>query len=615
MKKLVTKIAIAAACAFGVCGGLVACGTTTSSSTSSSIVTPSAISDARAYVFALYRSESNERTSSFTRITTWAKDSETFTITWTVEVKKGSADAVKVGTPKDGKVEITVDPTTGELVEFTLTANIQSDVYADAKDSIVYNYNIPIPAKMTAKEFYEAKDGVVMSGEGVVSAIISKARNGNTSNGLYLQEATGGFYIYGMGADPDELGLKVGDKVTFVGSKSTYSDQPEVISAQVKKAGEGTLTAVDYTEKFKALTSSSDKTFMSDQNMYVEIKGVEILAQDDEVSNGYYKWKLDGKTSYTRISSSVCPLTKAEQTTFIAEHAAHVGWTADIKGVINNFSGKFYLTPCGPDAITYVSLPERSDAEAVAFEKGNLALPQTTFGDDKEFTVPLKGAGYERVAISWVSDSDAVVVSGDKVTVTLGEEAKEAKLTATLTAGEATDTKEFTLTLDAKSTDKFIPKPITAPAEGTYKFALHQANLGQYLFADGTVNSSEYLATSDKANKAADFTLAKGANEGEFVLKVGEKFVEIYENASKKVRVRLADTSSAAWKWNTECGLFTMTLSGCAETDNDGEYYLGTYKTYNTISASKTSYITGDNAKNVGVTQFPFYFGEFDFVK
>ena len=33
-----------------------------------------------------------------------------------------------------------------------------------------------------------------------------------------------------------------------------------------------------------------------------------------------------------------------------------------------------------------------------------------------------------------------------------------------------------------------------------------------------------------------------------------------------------------------------------------GDYYLGTYKTYNTISASKTSYI---NAENKGVSQFP----------
>ena len=36
----------------------------------------------------------------------------------------------------------------------------------------------------------------------------------------------------------------------------------------------------------------------------------------------------------------------------------------------------------------------------------------------------------------------------------------------------------------------------------------------------------------------------------------------------------------------------------------DTDYYLGTYKTFETISASKTTYITGDNAANVGVSQF-----------
>ena len=35
---------------------------------------------------------------------------------------------------------------------------------------------------------------------------------------------------------------------------------------------------------------------------------------------------------------------------------------------------------------------------------------------------------------------------------------------------------------------------------------------------------------------------------------------------------------------------------------DETDYYLGTYNTFNTISASKTSYI---NAENTGVSQFP----------
>ena len=34
------------------------------------------------------------------------------------------------------------------------------------------------------------------------------------------------------------------------------------------------------------------------------------------------------------------------------------------------------------------------------------------------------------------------------------------------------------------------------------------------------------------------------------------------------------------------------------------DYYLGTYNTFNTISASEVSFITGDNLGKIGVSQF-----------
>jgi hypothetical protein len=37
--------------------------------------------------------------------------------------------------------------------------------------------------------------------------------------------------------------------------------------------------------------------------------------------------------------------------------------------------------------------------------------------------------------------------------------------------------------------------------------------------------------------------------------------------------------------------------------------YLGTYNTYNTMSASDIKYIAGDNLAKIGVSQFPAGFG------
>ena len=55
---------------------------------------------------------------------------------------------------------------------------------------------------------------------------------------------------------------------------------------------------------------------------------------------------------------------------------------------------------------------------------------------------------------------------------------------------------------------------------------------------------------------------------------------------------------TATFVWNEELHLFTTNVAG-------EDRYLGTYNTFNTISASATSYITGDNASKIGVSQFP----------
>ena len=44
-------------------------------------------------------------------------------------------------------------------------------------------------------------------------------------------------------------------------------------------------------------------------------------------------------------------------------------------------------------------------------------------------------------------------------------------------------------------------------------------------------------------------------------------------------------------------------------------YYTGTYNTYDTFSASETKYITGDNAANVGVSQFVACFAKLVFLE
>ncbi|MBP5550935.1 MAG: hypothetical protein J6X93_02640, partial [Bacilli bacterium] len=87
-------------------------------------------------------------------------------------------------------------------------------------------------------------------------------------------------------------------------------------------------------------------------------------------------------------------------------------------------------------------------------------------------------------------------------------------------------------------------------------------------------------------------------------------FVEVFENDSQKVRIHLVDTATGAWKYDATLKLFTYALTGCAKETNNTTYYLGTYSNYTTMSASGTSYISGDKMSTIGVSQFPAYFGD-----
>ena len=136
----------------------------------------------------------------------------------------------------------------------------------------------------------------------------------------------------------------------------------------------------------------------------------------------------------------------------------------------------------------------------------------------------------------------------------------------------------------------------TPAADTAYKFALYQAELGKDLYFAGYM-SGNYLATTDKADKAADVYLeaVEGGYRIYFKGADAKKYIDVYEYSAGKVGVTITDKPTCVFTHNAEIGMWVANVAG-------GDYYLGTYKTYDTISASKTSYIT---AENNGISQFP----------
>ena len=572
--------------------------------------TPQELVDARDYLYNQYKEFDGKATpADFNRVGAVMINGTKYPIEWTVEVKtEGQSESVKVVKNEDGTVTVDVDEKAAVEISYDLVATISN---AKGKTiTVTFHHTVPQFKELTYAEYYATEAGKTVVVKGVITAIISKER-GNTVNGFYMQDQDGGYYVYGMvsGQTPESLGLKVGMTVRAAGEKDIYNGTHEIKDAGVEILDE-TITAVtpaDYTEIFTKAAKLSDEALTAKQSTVVTLKGVTV--KENGGSDGsYYYFELAGKKSYVRISSSACPLTKDEITAFKAGFESSFGKVGNVTGIISLYDGSFYLTPISGTPFTDLQLPVLSDADAVAFEKGALTF-MSLIGYDGSYDLAFQGSAYTDVVISWALDKEyaGVSIADNKLVVELQEEAQTIKLVATIKRGEATDTKEFEVAIDAATTQEYLAKMVDAPAAGTYKIAMDTtAAGGTVLYFDGTLNNRGALVTTEKAAKAADVVVeAVEGKEGVYTLKVGDKYLVGYLNGDYN-NIKL-DTAAGEWKWNDEIKSFTCTFADKSGTETT--FYFGTYvnksgQVGNTMSLSAISYVTGENASKVGVSQF-----------
>ena len=562
-------------------------GCSTSNNTASE---PSGLTKAKSYLYAMYKDKAVATASDYTVVDTVMINGVSYSVEWSSDVDASSVSFV----PGD-KHMVTVDVNEKSPVDvsYTLTATLSDSV--GNTETVSFPHKIPAFKESSWAEYKAAADDSTLVVKGVVTGIMSKTK-GNSSNCLYLQDSDGGYYVYAMAADPIESGIEVGMTVRVTGAKDTYSGTLEIANATVEILDEGktAYAPVDWTSKYDAATTLKDEALTKEQALLVTIKGVEVTSQD--TSSGYYKFKKNGLESYVRISSSVCPIDKDAQTALKNGHAEHYGWTADVTGVICVYDGAFYLSPVeGFDAFTYVSLPEKSDEEKIAFELDSLSLTDYC-AEDTVIALTLEGAGYSDVAIEWTSDSPAAVVEGDKLVITLAEEATVATVTAKAKSGDKEGVKEFKVSIDALSTVMAGMVEVTEYKEYTpYALYTKQANINKNLFFAGSITGGKYLSTTDKDSKVARVFLEKdGEGWRIYTIVDGSKlYVEVVEGKA----ALNSEPQGNVWTINSEVNV-PVTMVG------DTEYYLGCYKTYDTFSASKTSYILNDTSV-IGVSQFP----------
>lgn len=250
-----------------------------------------------------------------------------------------------------------------------------------------------------------------------------------------------------------------------------------------------------------------------------------------------------------------------------------------VTGDLTNYKGKIeFNSGC---VLTAVTTATADELEYVTLF--NLEIPQTV---TENFTLP-EGATYV------VKDGTAIAIDGLNATVTRGEEDATVVITATIN-GKSLD---YTVVVKA---DEPAPTQqiITIPQTGTFKLVIEQNSRKETLYFTGAMNGY-YYATSTNVDEAVDVTVAAGSAAGKYTLSfVDADGVTQYlyiEKSGTHTNVKFG-TTPFDWTWEAERNVLIATLS-------DGDYYLGTYSNYNTISASDVSRIT--DASVIGVSQFP----------
>ena len=561
------------------------------------------VEDAAAYLKNMYKKylTETETAADYTLVSQVMKGGVVYTVDWTVD-----NEGIKVLADEANKqVTIDLDEKTKVDVAYKLTATIKDP---DGKTAtLTFELKVPKYVLSSWKDYMAAEAGKAVVVEGYIAAVHSPAE-GNKYNTLYLHDVNneGGYYVYSMASKQDlvkDLGLKKGMLVSVTGTKDIYSGTHEIKDASVTVLDTKVvdLKPLDITNDYKNATSLKDKTLTDKLGMLVTIKGVEITDQDLSEKSMYLNFKLAGLTSYLRVYATDCPasVTDAGQKSIIENHGKKAGYSADVTGVVVMYSGAIYLNPVSDTPFAYGKKIERTPEQMVEVEMDEVKFDKD-IALNKTLTLPLKGKTYEDVVITWASNSDNIVIDGDKAKITLGDAATTASITGTFTLGTITKTKTITFNLAKKSS--VVAQNAANPVPGTaYKFFMTQLNEGKVLYFIGDLDPQGYYgATTEDPNEAVDVYL-EAATGGYYLTftKGGTKqyITVVSKDVNGSIKYNFAITT------DKPANVFTHDANyenAPVITIGEEKLFIGSYNNFTTMSASKYSYIATNFVAHLG---------------
>ena len=406
----------------------------------------STLEDAKTVLRDLYKDKLATTAVNFTVVTQVMVGEDKYEVIWST-----NNDKIVVGEPDEAtkSVTIAVPSQAVEKIEYVLTATIKA---ADGT-TLEVNFDAAVPKfeVNSHADYMAAVKDDELTIMGVVVGINSVAR-GNKYNHLFLADTSvdGGYYCYKVTTDPSDLGIELGMTVAVTGKMSPYNGMQEIINGQVEVLDTTirSFETLDITDKFAAGADLGAYV-----GLPVSIKGVTLGSQDLETANSQYLYfSIGEKQAYVRTYITDFPVDlqanrDAVKATIDADHAAHFGYKADVEGILVLFSGNPYLIPTSVTPFTNYKEVEKTPAEKVAAEIGELKF-DASYSNDAIIDLILTGKYYNDVTFAWTtSDATNAAIADGKLTLKVPNETTTVTITVTVACGEVTQTKEFTIKL------------------------------------------------------------------------------------------------------------------------------------------------------------------------
>ncbi len=268
-------------------------------------------------------------------------------------------------------------------------------------------------------------DEIAMGQEIYVQGIVTQL----IGNNAYMQDATGGTYLY-VGGTPLE-GLAKGSELIIKGKKGIYNGLYQLTApsiAEIVKTEQPLPAAVE----LDSLANLADY-----QSQLVSLKKLLLKAKPTPNNNGYnVSVELDGIALTLRVDKYLEATEKEALATFFG--GLEVGDRLDVVAPVGFFNNPQMALASAAD----VALAALTDEDKVGYALEALDLPAET---GENLDLPLTGL-YD-TTIAWSSDNTAVI--SDEGVVTRQATDVTVNLTATVTLGDASQSKIFQVLVPA----------------------------------------------------------------------------------------------------------------------------------------------------------------------